>query len=102
MAFINGPVPESFEREVAASPGEFARDLHKAWPAGVERVAESSFRLCDAALRLDVDVRPIGVRRLGLIELPRLAVTYRFEGGDEPARRRMLTVLDRAMQRGGG
>jgi len=99
--FISGPVPASFEREVTASPAEFERDLRKAWPGHVERV-DHVFRLRDGELRLDVAVQAVGVRRLGLFELPRLAVSYRFEGGDESARRRVLTVLDRAMQRGGG
>ena len=35
MAFINGPVPESFERRVTATPQEFARDLRQAWPGVV-------------------------------------------------------------------
>lgn len=102
MAFISGPVPASFEREVTSSPAEFERDLRKAWPAPVERVSGQVFRLRDGELRLEVEVRPIGVRRLGLFELPQLAVTYRFEGGNAQARLRMLTALDRAMQRGGG
>jgi hypothetical protein len=102
LAFISGPVPASFEREVTASPAEFERDLRKAWAGQVERVTDQVFRLRDGNLRLDVAVQAIGVRRLGLFELPRLAVSYRFEGGDESARHRMLTVLDRAMQRGGG
>ena len=33
MAFINGPVPESFERRVTATAREFERDLRQAWPA---------------------------------------------------------------------
>ena len=32
MAFINGPVPESFERWVTATAREFERDLRQAWP----------------------------------------------------------------------
>ncbi|HRP97811.1 MAG TPA: hypothetical protein PL143_16340 [Rhodocyclaceae bacterium] len=102
MTFVSGPVPECFEREVAASPAEFERDLRKAWPAGVAAPAQGRFRIVAGEIALDIAVEPLGTRRLGLIELPRLAVRYRFEGGDETARRRLLTVLDRAMQRGGG
>lgn len=98
----SGPVPAAFEREVAASPAEFERDLRRAWPAGVDAFALGGFRVVDGGLALDITVEPIGVRRIGLIALPRLAVRYRFTGGDETARRRLLTVLDRAMQRGGG
>lgn len=102
MAFISGPVPEAFEREVAASPREFERDLRKAWPAGVEQPGADHFRIVVAEIRLDIRVEPRGMRRLGLIELPRLWVSYHFCGGNEAARRRLLSSLDRAMQRGGG
>lgn len=102
MAFVSGPVPEALEREVAASPAEFERDLRKAWPAGVVVVGPGHFRIVDGPVALDIHVMPAGTRRLGLIELPRLAVSYRFAGADETERRRLLTTLDRAMQRGGG
>lgn len=102
MAYVSGPVPACFAREVAASSAEFERDLRKAWPAGVTLLAQGRFRIVAGELALDIVVEPLGTRRLGLIELPRLAVRYCFEGGDEAARRRLLSVLDRAMQRGGG
>ena len=102
MAFIAGPVSEAFEREVSASPPQFERDLRKAWPAGVETVAPGHFRVQDGATRLDIEIEARGIRRLGLFELPLLAVRYRFSCGDEAARRRLLATLDRAMQRGGG
>lgn len=101
-AFIHGPVPERFEREVGASPAEFERDLRQAWPAGVETVAPGHFRLDDGATRLDVRIEARGVRRLGLFELPVSTAHYDFAGGHEAARRRLLAALDRAMQRGGG
>ncbi|MGL1834630.1 hypothetical protein ACKVEX_13615 [Rhodocyclaceae bacterium SMB388] len=101
-AFINGPVPEHFEREVAASPAEFERDLRKAWPAGVTSGEGGVFRLGEAALALTIRVEPKGERRLGLLALPLLQVQYDFAGGDEAMRRALLLRLDRAMQRGGG
>lgn len=102
MAFISGTVPEAFLREVTATPAEFERDLRKAWPAGVECPAIACFRLEDGTLRLEIDIAPAGIRRLGLFELPILHAHYRFSGGDAAARHRMLSRLDRAMQRGGG
>jgi hypothetical protein len=102
LAFITGPVPERFERELTATPAEFERDLRKAWPAGVDTVAPGHFRLHDGATRLDIHIEARGVRRLGLLELPLLAARYDFWGGDEPSRNRFLATLDRAMQRGGG
>ncbi len=102
MAFINGPVPESFERRVTATAREFERDLRQAWPA-VEGGAEAArFSLHDGAQSLVIDIEPAGVRRLGLFELPQLDVRYRFGPGDEAARRALLARLDRAMQKGGG
>lgn len=102
MAFINGPVPETFEREVAARPEEFERDLRKAWPAGVDIVTPLRFALADGELKLVIELEPIESRRIGLLTLPRLIARYRFSSGDEVARRLLLQRLDRAMQRGGG
>lgn len=102
MTFLSGIVPDEFRREVTATPAEFERDLRKAWPAGVEVTAPDRFELRDGELRLVISITPAGVRRLGLFALPVLHAHYRFSGADESARHRMLTVLDRAMQRGGG
>jgi hypothetical protein len=102
LAFVAGPVPDVVERELTATPAQFERDLRMAWPAGVEAPGPGHFTLHDAETRLDIHIETRGVRRLGLFELPLLAAQYRFAGGDEPARRRLLVTLDRAMQRGGG
>lgn len=100
--FEKGPVPERLVREVASTPTAFERDLRKAWPAGVASPGDGLFKLVDGDLVLEVGIVPAGVRRIGLLALDLLSVTYRFSGADEPARRRLLTMLDRAMQRGGG
>lgn len=80
----------------------FERDLRKAWPAGVVSVGQGVFKLEDGELMLEVTIVPAGVRRIGLLALDLLAVTYRFSGADASARRKLLSTLDRAMQRGGG
>jgi len=104
VAFINGPVPESFERRVTATPREFERDLRQAWPqVQVQGGADASaFGLQDGTQHLAIEIEPAGLRRLGLLELPQLIVRYRFGAGTEPARRALLERLDRAMQKGGG
>lgn len=102
MAFINGPVPECFERRVTATVREFERDLRQAWPAVEGSAAALRFSLQDGAQTLVIDIEPAGVRRLGLFELPQLNARYRFGTGDEAARRALLARLDRAMQKGGG
>lgn len=102
MAFIRGPVPVVFERVVSATPAQFERDLRAAWPAatGSASAGVLQVRAGDAALAIELTALP--ARRIGLIELPQLRVCYRFACGGEPARRRLLAALDRAMQRGGG
>lgn len=102
MAFINGPVPEAIDREVAATPAEFERDLRKAWWGTIDAAKPLRLVLADGELELVIELEPIEPRRLGLLTLPRLIAAYRFSGADEAARRRLLERLDRAMQRGGG
>ena len=53
MAFIAGPVPESFERRVTATPQEFARDLRQAWPAVVADADGLRFSLHEGAQELE-------------------------------------------------
>ncbi len=102
LIFNPGALAEGFSRELSATPAEFERDLRKAWPAGVVRESDHRFCVEDGPIRLVIQVEVIGVRKIGLLELPRLAAHYVFSGGDEAARRQLLTRLDRAMQRGGG
>ena len=102
VALGAGAVPEVVERELTATPAQFERDLRMAWPAGVASAAPGCFTLQDGETRLEIRIETRGVRRLGLFQLPQLAARYQFAGGDEAARRRLLAMLDRAMQRGGG
>ncbi|MBL8463598.1 MAG: hypothetical protein JNL37_01910 [Thauera sp.] len=102
MAFISGPVPESFERRVTATPQAFSRDLRQAWPAVITEAGGLRFSLHEGAQALVIAIEPAGVRRLGLFELPQLDVRFRFGPGAEPARRALLARLDRGMQKGGG
>jgi hypothetical protein len=101
MAFINGPVPAVVDRLVTATPAAFERDLRAAWPA-VSRPAPGRLQLVNGEVCLTLALVILPVRKLGLFELPQLQVSYCFEGGDEPARRHWLAMLDRAMQKGGG
>ena len=102
MAFIHGPVPESFERRVTATAREFERDLRQAWPAVQGSAATRCLSLQDGAQTLVIELESAGVRRLGLFKLPQLIVRYRFGPGEEAARHALLARLDRAMQKGGG
>jgi hypothetical protein len=61
------------------------------WKAGSLRIASRT-----------IDVAPGAERRIALVRLPTLIVTYRFTAGSRAAREALLTRLDRAMHRGGG
>lgn len=102
MAFISGPVPERLERELTSSVAAFERDLRKAWTGEVELRGRGCFRVDAGEVVLDIQAEPAGVRRIGLLALELVRVQYRFSGGDEPARRKLLARLDMGMQRGGG
>ena len=59
MAFIAGPVPESFERRVTATAREFERDLRQAWPAVEGAAAARRFSLQEGAQTLVIDIEPL-------------------------------------------
>lgn len=102
MLFSSGPVAVAFERLVTATPAQFERDLRVAWPQVDGSAAGGRLCVDGGGLWLTIELEALAPRRLGLFELPQLRACYRFEGGDEAARRRLLGVLDRAMQKGGG
>lgn len=101
-AFITGPVPETFVREVTGTPGEFEQSLVKAWPAGVETCQSGVLRVINKDSSLTIRIELLEPRRIGLLALPRFLAHYCFTGGDAQQRTQWLAVLDRAMQRGGG
>lgn len=102
MAFIRGPVPAAFERLVCATPAQFERDLRACWPAATGSAAAGVLRVAGDGALLAIHLQVLPLRRLGLFDLPQLRADYRFEAGDEAARRRLLALLDRGMQKGGG
>lgn len=88
-------------RDVTATPAEFDASLRQ---AGAERVdgAAPLYRVTDGEVRLDVETAVGPERRIGLIRLPTLIVTYRFLAGSAASQQTLLLRLDRAMHRGGG
>lgn len=97
------PDPEGIvDREVTATPAQFERDLRATWPAVSGSADAGRLVLTDGPRSLQLELRPGGMRRIGLLELPRLMVRYRFGGGSAEDHRRWLAILDRGMQKGGG
>ena len=89
------------EREVSASPADFARGLHTAFPRGVEG-GPLDFRVERDGVRLEIALRPGPDRVIALLRLPTIQVRIRCLGGDAEARARLLAYLDLATHRGGG
>jgi hypothetical protein len=92
---------ELLEREVSASPGEFAHGLRNAFPEGLSG-GPLEFRVRHGAAAMDIHLTPGPDRVIALLRLPTLTARIRFTAGDAAARARMLQRMDLAMQRGGG
>lgn len=90
-----------FVRDVTSTPAEFDASLRQA-AAGSLEGGLPSYRIADGEVQLHIDVVPGAERRIALVRLPTLIVTYRFTAGSHAAQEALLTRLDRAMHRGGG
>lgn len=88
-------------REVTSTLTEFDASLRQAAAGRIEYSAPA-YRIAEGEVELEVDVQPGPERRIALIRLPTLRVTYRFVRGSRAAQDALLARLDRAMHRGGG
>ena len=102
MAF--GPeFPEHFEREQSVSEADWLRCL----PGAVRDHALALPAPAQAQVSIGAGMLELGwtmlpPRRLGTVQLPRMAVRYAFDGVDAEARREFMRYFDLYMQRGGG
>lgn len=94
---------EQFEREHGCTPGEWRQWLPGAVGAG--RLLHSGDHDATVALdrgTLQLRWQALPPRAIALIRMPRLHVSYRFDGVDADARVRFMRHFDLYMQRGGG
>lgn len=96
-----GEDKKALEREVSATPAEFAHGLRNAFPDGLTG-GPVEFRVDDGAAAMEIHLVPGPDRVIALLRLPTLKAFIRFTAGDPAARERMLKRMDLAMQRGGG
>lgn len=92
---------KTLEREVSATPAEFAHGLRTAFPEGLSG-GLLEFRVDDGDATMEIRLTPGPDRVIVLLCLPTLKISIRFTAGDSVARERMLRRMDLAMQRGGG
>jgi hypothetical protein len=98
----SGACPEAFEREMGCTAAEL-----RSWLPGI--AGRRALELSDGTASLSVDEgwlhlawTVLPVRRIALLALPRLKVSFRFEGVTPPARAAFLRHFDLHTQRGGG
>jgi hypothetical protein len=93
---------ERFEREMGCTESQWLGWLPAAVGAHYWKLHEggAGVRIGDGALGLKW--RVLSPLNIGLVQLPRLAVTFRFAGVDEAARLAFMRRFDLYMQRGGG
>ncbi len=101
-----GSLPEAFDREMGCTEAEWL-----SWLPGACRGApltrdgaQATVQIGagEAAGRLHLQWQTLPPRRIALVTLPRLAVSFRFEGVAPEARAAFMRYFDLYMQRGGG
>lgn len=93
--------PLVIARDVTGTIAEFDAALRSA-AAGCIAGAAPRYRIDMGAVQLEVEVLAGPERRIALLRLPTLLVTYRFLSGSRDQQQALLERLDRAMHRGGG
>ena len=93
---------ERFERDYGCTEAEWL-----GWLPGAVRAQAPALRPGGASVAigggaLELRWSPLPPRRIALLCMPRLAVTFAFEGVDTEARAAFMRYFDLFMQRGGG
>ena len=95
--------PDCFERDQGITEADWLRCL----PGAVREHAlslpapgQADVRIGTGSLQLRWQVLP--PRRIALMSVPRLGVSYRFDGVDADTRREFMRYFDLYTQRGGG
>jgi len=99
---VQAHYPPAFEREVGCTEAEWLMWL----PAAIgvrpwQRAARTIHVVIDDGT-LVLLWHELPPRQIALVRLPRLAVSFRFEGVAEPVRHAFMKRFDLYMQRGGG
>jgi len=92
----------SFEREMGCTEAELLRWLPGAAAPHDPQVSGQAALIGIAAGRLSLRWSELPPRQIALMRMPRLAVSFDFEGVDEASRQRFMRHFDLYTQRGGG
>ncbi len=94
--------PERFEREMGCTEDELLRWLPGALDGAVLSVGPGQVQAGFDAGSATLSWQCLPPRRIALLAMPRLAVTFAFDGFDDATRQRVMRRFDLYTQRGGG
>ncbi len=94
--------PERFEREMGSTEAEWQRALPEAMGALPWRQDGAVVLATVGGGRLNIAWRQGAPRVIALMRMPRLRVTFDFQGVDDRDRQAFMKRFDLHMQRGGG
>jgi len=96
-------IPPTFEREQSFSQAEWQRALPGAVrDHALDLPAPGEAIVSIGAGRMHLSWTMLPPRRMGLVQLPRMQVRYRFDGVDAEARQAFMRYFDLYTRRGGG
>ncbi|HET7528474.1 MAG TPA: hypothetical protein VFK10_21220 [Burkholderiaceae bacterium] len=95
---------EAFDREHGFTPEQWLDGLRGAVAAAALDIEVNAGRACVhiGAGMLELQWTALPPRRIALVQLPRLAVSYRFRGVAHAQRAAFMRHFDLVMLRGGG
>ncbi len=94
--------PFALEREMACTREDLLRWLPEATGHAPARVEGDAVVLSVGGGEVRIATRVLPPRRIALVSLPVLAVSFRFDGLDDAAREAFLARFDLYTRRGGG
>ncbi len=94
--------PADFKREMGCTEAELLMWLPGAVNGRALTLMPQSAEVAIDAGRLEMAWRELPPRQIALLRMPRLAVSFRFEGVGEAERQAFMRYFDLYTQRGGG
>jgi hypothetical protein len=94
--------PEAFDREMGCTEAELLQWLPGATRGRPVETSAGQARVSIDAGHLMLVWHTLAPRRIALMQIPRLAVAFRFSGVDGLARQEFMRYFDLYTQRGGG
>lgn len=99
---MQGHYAAAFDREMGCTADELVHWLPGASRGRPVAVAGQGARVTIDTGQLDLTWQTLPPRRIALLQMPCLAVSFRFAGIDDAARQAFMRYFDLYTQRGGG